>query len=457
MSWLDDVLGTGGTNTPLINVAALTPAEQQWFIQRGINPNTLTPQQQAIAFQQMHNDIAAQDAATKAAQLKAQQDAAAAAQQAEQQRLAQEAQQKALAEEQARQAAAAEQQRIADEQERARLEAEAKKVPLPPDPVPVAPTPTTVTPGVVSEPGLTPEQVNQRIAEEVAKALETERTNTNTQRTYEEQQRAAAQQKADAAAAAAATANTQRLAGLRDATKGGMTSGIQSYFQARGVNPTAYQKSIDDIVAQALGNISPTDETPSARVDVTGLASRLFGDAENARRTSFQTQLQQMFPESYTNTQVGNNLDDDIINQLLGENRTSANAIVDNMLKRGVITGTGAQAAYSDLDKQMPIAQTRLNQIGTDLIGSERNSISDIISRANKAASTLSLGGAFDPVSYKNEIDKSFNDFVGSLGTKFRAAAPGNLLTTSGTWCSCGRSIWCTEYTFQSERSCWCA
>jgi chemotaxis protein histidine kinase CheA len=414
MSWLDELFG-GGTTGGVDTVASFTPRQLQWFASHGIDPRTLSPAQQQIAVQTMNSQFATEDTQAKAladqqaqaqaaAQAKAQADAVAAAQ--------------AKAE-----ADAAAAQRAAEEQARQAQPVTPAPVPTPPPTVDTAPDATTKVVETNTPPptNLSPDDINRMISDAVNNALQTERTNvastTATQKAAED---------------AAATANTQRLANLRDATKSGATSGVQAYFKSRGVDPTQYGSSIDAAIAQALGNISPTDETPSARVDVTGLASGLFNDAESARRASLTGQIQQMFPETFANTQVGNNLDDDLINQVLGGQRSQADAIINNMLTRGVITPTGASAARHDLDSQTPLATTRLNQIGGDLLSSERNSINDIISRANKTASTVSLGGSFDPTSYKNEVDQSFNDFVNSLGTKFKAAVPGNLFTTSG-------------------------
>jgi hypothetical protein len=224
----------------------------------------------------------------------------------------------------------------------------------------------------------------------------------------------------------------QHFADLRNTAKTGVTSGVDAYFKSRGADPTQFRSPIDAAIAAAVGKLSPTDEDPASRLDTTGIASSVYGTEESNRRAGLTSQLQQMFPETFANTRVTNDLGTNTENQILSGQRSSADAIIQNMLARGVITPTGANAARSDLDRQTPIVKTRLDQIGGDLLSSERNSINDIISRANKTASTVNLGGSFDPNAYKNEIDQSFNDFVNSLDTKFRAGVPGNLYATTG-------------------------
>src|ERR1041385_12903 len=425
MSWLDGSLGNNGpggvTQQQQLTVSQLTPEQLNWFASHGINPTTFQPAQLLIGVTQANADIQAQQqaaqqktAADKAAADKAAADAAA--------------QQQAQVEADARAKALADAQAAAD--------AKAKDIP----PAPTMPqqqvtVPNNVPPTVPVDPnayilqnqptGPTQDDINKMITDAVTKALSDQQTQLTTQFQTQSDQ---AKQAEDAAA----RAETERLAGLRNATSAGTDTGIRSYFQARGVDPTQYDQQIKDSVSQALCNVSPSDTNPSARVDVTGLASNLYTSDENARRTAMLNAIAQMFPDTFVNKRVTNDLATPFIDETLGGQRTNAEAIVRNMLTRGVINQTGADAALNDLKNQDPVARARLLTVSNDLLGGERSSINDIINRANQAASTLKLSGTFDPNAYKDEIDKSFNDFVGSLGTKIKASAPGNLYTTSG-------------------------
>jgi hypothetical protein len=374
MSWLDTLLGTN--TDPGRQLNQFTPEQLVWFQQHGVNPTTLTPQQLAIAAVQMNNDLTAQaDAKTQAD--RAAQEAAAREAQA---KALQEALQKQQDEEAARKAAA-------DEAARKAAEDELRKIPpvqpLPTEPPttdPTLPDPKPVDPTPVIDPD----------------------------------------------------AEARRIAALRDAVLSSGKVGARQYFSSRGVDPTDYGQSIDDAITAALGNIPTTEANPASKLDVTGIASGIYTDAETARRAQLSSQLSNRFPETYTNTRVDPSLDDAIINAILSEQRGGADAVVNNMLRRKVITPTGANAAFNDLNNQGITARDRLSTIGSDLLSSERSSIGDIIGRANKTASALPLGTAFDPASYTSEVDKQFNDFVSSLGNTLRARTPGNLFTTSG-------------------------
>ncbi len=357
MSWIDNLLNGG--SGPTITFNQFTPAQLMWFQQKGINPTMLTPQQLAIANQQMNAELTQQEDARLQAERQAQEEAA------------RQAQAKALQEALEKQAA---EQKASEEAARIAAEEAAKKAnPTPPIPV-VDPTPKAPDPAI----------------------------------------------------------EAQRIAALRDVALNAGKTGARQYFSSRGVDPTDYGQSIDDAIAAALSGVPTTEQDPLSKLNVTGIASDIYGNAEANRRAQLTTQLSNMFPETFANTRVDPSLDDSIISAIIGEQRGGADAVVNNMLRRGVITPTGANAARGDLDSQQIIAKDRLNTLGTDLLSSERSNIGDIISRANKTASALPLGTNFDPNTYSSEVDKQFNDFVNSLPTTLRARTPGNLFTTSG-------------------------
>lgn len=409
-SWLDSIIGggsTGPTSTQQTQFMSMTPAQQGWFASHGLNPTAMSQMQLALAVNQMNTDLAAQEDAANKSKISADQDAARkAAQDAESARLAAEqqaqqaAQQKALQD--AAQAAETERQRI-EQQNAVRVTDRDPPLPQPSDPpINIDPNPQP-SPNPQPPSGFTQTDVDRMIAEAEANRVASENA-----------------------------AGVQRRSLSREAAQGGARVGAERYFTTRGADAAPYANDIDAAISAALGNVPATEENPLNKIDVTGIASSIFGNAESARRSGLTTQLSQLFPETYTNTRITNTLDDDILNTILNEQRGGANAVVDNMLKRRVITGSGANAAYGDLDRQSNIARGRLNTIGDDLLASGRTSIGDVIGRANTTASTVPLGGKFDPNAYVSEVDNVFNDFVKNLDPTLRARAPGSLFTTSG-------------------------
>lgn len=264
------------------------------------------------------------------------------------------------------------------------------------------------------------------------------------QRAAAERQRqeaeAAAKRAADVELAkkTAAEQKARELLDLRNAASGSARSGVQTYFQNRGADPSKFGTQIDDVINQALSGVPQDDPSPSSYLDPTALGSGLYGNLETARRGQVQGELNQLFPTGYSSNRVASTLDDPTLNALEGEQYNSAKAVIDNMLKRGVITPTGATGGYAALEKQRPGVMSNLNTVGTDVLATGRGKLDDIVNRAMSGASTLSLGGGFDPNSFKSEADTAFDSFINELPGTIRKSAPGNLFNTGALAAAAG-------------------
>lgn len=242
----------------------------------------------------------------------------------------------------------------------------------------------------------------------------------------QEQQQAAAQAAADKKAQDAKDA----LATLRTNSA---TTGRQSandYFQGQGLDPTQYSDTINSRINSILAGISPDDPNPGASFQDVG--PTIYGQAQDAYRTKEGAALNQLFPGNFETARAPLTIDDPYISSVEAEQRTKADAIIRNMLDRGVITTAGFNAGEADLDKQVPNVNSQLNEVGTNLVTGEQGQLRDIANKGRSAAQTLTLGQSFDPGTYGSEADTNFNDFVSKLGDSIRAGAPGNLFNTAG-------------------------
>lgn len=259
-----------------------------------------------------------------------------------------------------------------------------------------------------------------------------------------EQQRVAReaelQKQRDAQNLAAEQARVQRLKDLRIAAADSTRSGVNSYFSERGADPTQYSSQIDQLIQSALTSVDPNSETPSSFLNATSLGSGLYGDLESARRNDATNQVKARFGDNYGTTKIGDTADDSILGSIEDTQYGSASAIIDNMLKRGVITPTGATAARTTLDAQRPTVHSNLATVGSGALSIGRGKLDDIVNRAMSGASTLSLGGSFNPDAFTNEADTAYNSFMSSLPDTLKNSAPGNLFNTSNLAATAGRS-----------------
>lgn len=220
------------------------------------------------------------------------------------------------------------------------------------------------------------------------------------------------------------------LAQLRSGVATTARGSAADYFSQAGLNPDEYGSSIDRRIQEIMGTISPDDETPGSYFDNIG------EDVYNREQTNYRTKntraLDPIFSPGFENSRIQNDFDDPYIAALESEQRTNADQIIQNMLRRGVITDTGFGAAKRDLDRQSSGVRTQLNDVGSGLLESGRSDLRSIADRGRTTASTLNLGQAFDPNAFSSEADAAFNDFISSFNDQFRSRVPGNLFDTGG-------------------------
>jgi hypothetical protein len=245
-----------------------------------------------------------------------------------------------------------------------------------------------------------------------------------------EQSRQAAAKEAQATADAKAEAHKQELAGLRGTAREGAGGSVRNYFSSMGVDPDKYGGSIDSQLNNILSGISPTEENPGSAF--TNAGQTIYDTLQTGERTKYGNQLNEIFAPDWEMRRVSSTLDDPYLAGVEGEQFSNADAIIKNMLDRGVLTQAGYGSAEKDLENQRAGVKSRLNEIGTGLLTKEQQDLRDISNRARQTASGLQLGSSFDPYSYSGQADQSFNDFIGSLGDQIRAQVPGQLFNTAG-------------------------
>ena len=227
-----------------------------------------------------------------------------------------------------------------------------------------------------------------------------------------------------------AAQHKQELAQLRGTAREGAGGTVRNYFSTMGVDPEKYGGSIDSQLNNILSGISPTDENPGSYFSNAG--QQVYDTLQTGERTKYGNDLNSMFAPEWEMRRVNMNLDDPYLAGVEGEQYADADSIIKNMVDRGVLTSGGYAAAQKDLENQRAGVRSRLNEIGTGLLTKEQQNLRDISNRAKQSASTIQLGGSFDPYAYQGEADTDFNNFIAGLGDSIRAQVPGKLFNTAG-------------------------
>lgn len=245
-----------------------------------------------------------------------------------------------------------------------------------------------------------------------------------------EQAQEAASTKAQAAADAKTAQDKADLAALRTSSAGNATNSVDNYFKNQGLDPTQYSGDIQQQIQDIMSGIDPTDPNPGSSFNNAGV--NIYNNLTSNAQTRAGNSLDSVFSPNYSSSKVTNDLVNPEINTIAGEQYQSADDIINNMLKRGVINQSGKSAAEAELQRQQPGVLSQLNTIGSGTVASEQQSLDDIANKARQNAATTKLGQTFDPSVYGNEADSQFNDFLKNLDTTVRGKVTGNLFNTTG-------------------------
>jgi hypothetical protein len=116
----------------------------------------------------------------------------------------------------------------------------------------------------------------------------------------------------------------------------------------------------------------------------------------------------------------------------LTSGRSKADDFISNMLKRGTLTESGRAGATSALDLQTPGIQTKLQNIGSGILSSDRSNLTNVANNLRGSVGGTS-GEGFDPTPLVNQIASTGAAQSGTFGDRFNASLPpGDLFDTSG-------------------------
>lgn len=215
-----------------------------------------------------------------------------------------------------------------------------------------------------------------------------------------------------------------------NAAFGSGLSSAEDYFTSRGLDPNEYKSSITNKANQIRTSVPNLASDPGSYF--ANLGATIFDQLQEGARGKALRGINTIAPTGFATQRIANTADDDTIAAILAEQENKARGYLDNLKGRGVITGSGFQAALQNLLGQKPGAQSRLSEIGTGILESGRGGADNLANTFRSAASNLNLGEMFDPYSKSTDLNNYFSDFFNNLGTKLRGSAPTNLFDTSG-------------------------
>jgi len=245
-----------------------------------------------------------------------------------------------------------------------------------------------------------------------------------------EAQRQAAAKEARDAEDRKAAARKEELLGLRSSAQTGGRASAQDYFRQQGLDPARHSSDIEGKLNSIMSGVAPDDPNPGGYFKDIGAS--VYGDVESGQRSKAARDLDTLFAPDFEMRRLGWTVDDPYLAGAEAEQRASADDIIKRMLDRGVITDTGYAAAQADLDRQGAGVKSRLNEIGTGLLGTGQQSLRDVANRGRQSAANLRVDQPFNAGDFGSEADRLTNEFLSTLGTNIRSRITGNLFDTAG-------------------------
>lgn len=225
-------------------------------------------------------------------------------------------------------------------------------------------------------------------------------------------------------------ARKAELAGMRTSGRASGQSSAEQYFRQQGLDPAAHSSDIQSKLDAIMSGISPDDPNPGSYFKDAGQG--IYSDLEAGQRGKAGRDLDAIFSPDFEMRRLAMTTDDPYLAGVEAEQRGKADEIVKRMLDRGVITDSGYNAALADLDRQGAGVKSRLNEIGTGLLGTGQQSLRDVANRGRQAASTLRVDQPFSAQDFGSEADRLTSEFLANLGTGIRSRLPGDLFDTAG-------------------------
>jgi len=206
--------------------------------------------------------------------------------------------------------------------------------------------------------------------------------------------------------------------------------GALDYFTSQGLDPNQYAGAIRSRGNLVRGGIPQGDTNPGSYFQ--NLGEMVYNAEQEAARNRHMRAIDSIAPTGFSTSRITNDVDDEIIASILGEQQNTARSYVDNLRDRGVITGSGYNAAVQNLERQLPTARSRLDEVALGILEGGRAGAENLVNRNRSTVSNLRLGTNFDPFNVGTELNNYFADFFAGLGDRYRATAPSNLFDTSG-------------------------
>jgi hypothetical protein len=216
--------------------------------------------------------------------------------------------------------------------------------------------------------------------------------------------------------------------------RGEAVSGGRREALLRGLNPIDYESLFEEEARRIGGTIPvpppvvggvPNAPTNFASFYTPDFGSRTLDLEQERQRNVFGQQVGAFTSPGYERGFFPSTFDDATIESILARRRAPAQQVLTNASARGRLNAQGLEAAQLNLRNQAGVARSTLSELGGGILEQNRNLLAGIGREAATGAREFTLGGSFDPGSFRDRISSAASEAGGRFESDLlRAAGP---------------------------------
>ena len=210
-----------------------------------------------------------------------------------------------------------------------------------------------------------------------------------------------------------------------------MTEGVEGLrargremVAGRGLDPAEYGGTIDSAINAVTRGIDPKDANPG-QYYTDSVIEKALGDVRDQRRTAYKTNLSNVFQPGFEQKYFTDSADDNIIDQIMQQQRGDATRYAMRMRDRGQMDDAGYVAALARINDMEQTGRATAQKLGGAVLQGNRTRLTDIANEATAAASGYELGQKFDYNTWGDKFNTTRDALTGSLDGDLRSAIGG--------------------------------